>query len=442
VEEFKVNLLLASTATRQIRASEELTVPPPPQEVIEEIATGKHHAGPGATQPEITGTSTTRKRRQRGQRMRRIVFGTLVALLFVMVGWLGLGMPGSEVVAEVIPPTWIEAMGRVIPTFNIGLQVSETPTSSLPADSTPMDATTQPTSEIPEQPTSTSTTTPTMAPPTPTPTLIPLPGLPTPTDAPPDFEGPFPSEAIAFASTRINPPQIFLYSFADGSVTQLTEMNKGACQPEWSPDGRRLAFISPCQGNQRVHEDSFIFVLELETGEVVQLAVEEGSFDPAWSPDGTSILFTKAESAIESGIYRLTLVNGKIDLMSKTERLSYNPAWSPDGSQLVFSSNRSGNFFLYMMSNLPGAEPVVFANTESRAYIKPTWSVDDIIVYSRGPVDSFPSIMFMPASMLGVSDLLYKEEWLNVKTTREPELDADFNPNGHWVAYESWPDAY
>ncbi len=113
-------------------------------------------------------------------------------------------------------------------------------------------------------------------------------------------------------------------------------MEGGACQPDWSPDGRLLAFISPCPGNQRIYIESMIYVLDMETGEITQLAVEEGSFDPAWSPDGSSMLFTKAESVLKSGIYRINTIDSTIEEMFVADRTSYNPAWSPEGDRFVF----------------------------------------------------------------------------------------------------------
>ncbi len=57
---------------------------------------------------------------------------------------------------------------------------------------------------------------------------------------------------IAFASARNGLPQLFLMN-ADGTdVRQLTDMDDGACQPAWSPDGSRLLLTSPCRGEPGV----------------------------------------------------------------------------------------------------------------------------------------------------------------------------------------------
>lgn len=250
---------------------------------------------------------------------------------------------------------------------------------------------------------------------------------------------------MAFASFRenstdVNSVQIWLHDFESGTDRQLTEMEGGACQPDWSPDGRLLAFVSPCPKNQRIYLESLIYVLDIESGAVTQLAVEPGSFDPAWSPDGASMLFTRAESILESGIYRIDTSDSSITLLTKGQQLSFNPAWSPDSQRLIFSSNNAGYFFLYIMENNPLASAEVFARTTDRLYVKPTWSNKDVIVFSKGPEDSFLTMWQMPASMLGATDFSYEEITLNPDTVRNPELDPDFNSSGNWVAYEGWPD--
>src|ERR1700680_2958125 len=56
--------------------------------------------------------------------------------------------------------------------------------------------------------------------------------------------------------------------------------------PEWSPDGRRLAFVS-----RRGAADQ-IFVLELASGESIQVtSLAKGAANPVWSPDGTHLAF-------------------------------------------------------------------------------------------------------------------------------------------------------
>ena len=47
----------------------------------------------------------------------------------------------------------------------------------------------------------------------------------------------------------------------------------------------------------------------------------------------------------------------------------------------------------------------------------------------------------MPADMLGVGNPVNEEIPVNPSSVRVPELDPDFNSSGHWIVYESWPEA-
>ncbi|HEY2150299.1 MAG TPA: hypothetical protein VGH34_05800, partial [Vicinamibacterales bacterium] len=69
-----------------------------------------------------------------------------------------------------------------------------------------------------------------------------------------------------------------------GSPIQLTNDPAVDIDPAWSPDGRRLAFVSDRGG----HMD--LWIRDLATGADLQLTHEQDSMSgPAWSPDGTHI---------------------------------------------------------------------------------------------------------------------------------------------------------
>jgi len=67
---------------------------------------------------------------------------------------------------------------------------------------------------------------------------------------------------------------------------QLTFGDRNDGSPQWSPDGKHIAFI------RTENDKSQIWILPLEGGEAYVLTrAEYGAFRPRWSPDGTKILF-------------------------------------------------------------------------------------------------------------------------------------------------------
>jgi Tol biopolymer transport system component len=75
---------------------------------------------------------------------------------------------------------------------------------------------------------------------------------------------------------------------AEGArIRELTHGNWRDTSPVWSPDGKRIAFISDRDGTSQLH------VTWVDTREVAQLThVERTPSNLDWSPDGRQIAFT------------------------------------------------------------------------------------------------------------------------------------------------------
>ena len=74
---------------------------------------------------------------------------------------------------------------------------------------------------------------------------------------------------------------------ADGSgQTRLTDNQAGASDPSWSPDGRRIAFVSYRDGNRE------IYVMNADGSGQTRLTDNPAwDISPSWSSDGTRIAF-------------------------------------------------------------------------------------------------------------------------------------------------------
>ena len=112
--------------------------------------------------------------------------------------------------------------------------------------------------------------------------------------------------------------------------------------PQLSPDGKYVAFVTVTVDS---HEDDYkmnIWIMDVESGETV---LTTGGFKdnwPRWSPDGKKILFLsrrilgKGEPGNE--LWILPLKGGEPRLLFKSEKGIVQPSWSPDGRKIIFLS--------------------------------------------------------------------------------------------------------
>jgi len=90
----------------------------------------------------------------------------------------------------------------------------------------------------------------------------------------------------ADAESRQNRSRVVVRRLLEPEPVEPTGGPRRDHSPEWSPDGRRLAFIS------KVGPADQLFVLDFATGETRQLSsIPEGVASPLWSPDGQQVAF-------------------------------------------------------------------------------------------------------------------------------------------------------
>jgi serine/threonine protein kinase len=263
--------------------------------------------------------------------------------------------------------------------FGDGLFSSPDPTPVSPATETPAVVSVLP-SETPSL---------TVLPPTPTSTDLPSTATPTETQPPAPQATPQGGGAgqIAFVSERSGEPQIYLLTLGEEAVEQLTFEAEGACQPDWSPDGRDLAFISPCSGRKDRYDNASIFVLHLETGVTDLIStLATGDYDPDWSPDGTRLAFTSLQTG-KPQIFLYDLASRTSEILMDRATISRMPEWSPDGTQILFISpspvdNRPT---LFVVDAAGEENPKGVQGPNWPEAYRPAWSPQgDLIVFDLG----------------------------------------------------------
>lgn len=137
---------------------------------------------------------------------------------------------------------------------------------------------------------------------------------------------------------------------ADGQNAQAAlNSPEPIISPTWSPDGRRLAYVS-FESRKPV-----IYAHTVATGERQLVANFRGSNSaPAWAPDGKRLVATLTLAG-HSQIYSVDLTTNQPDRLSDSVSIDTEPVWTRDGQFLYFVSDRGGTPQIYRMSAFGGA---------------------------------------------------------------------------------------
>jgi Tol biopolymer transport system component/DNA-binding winged helix-turn-helix (wHTH) protein len=115
--------------------------------------------------------------------------------------------------------------------------------------------------------------------------------------------------------------------------------------PQFSPDGKRIAFVSERSGNFE------IWVCNSDGSSPVQLTSFHGPVvtTPRWSPDGRRIAFDSSAGGGEFDIWVIGVDGGKPVRMTTHPANDGNPSWSRDGRWIYFDSKRTGEQQVWKM---------------------------------------------------------------------------------------------
>ena len=433
-EDFKRALLGSKSKTQRLPG--DYVIPPPPPEVLEELrqdpiekeseplANVKPDPKIGSPLNEAPVFRPKRKKRKGGRVLASILL-VLLALSVVIVGAARYapGLVPAEMISLLAPINSI-SLPAVLPTSTPTLLPS--PTATQPDPNTPTAAITTQAS------TPTHTVVPTATAAVPVTSTAENPPLLVPTATGGGYG------QIAFASDRTGLPQIFVVNWDGTELAQLTNQSNGACQPAWSPDGSRLVFISPCHGRgdfaDGTYSDSSLFVMNADGTDIKQLTNVPGAdFDPDWSPDGRKIAFTSIRDGNKQ-IYTLDVDSLAVSRLTKTDVNveTSQPAWSPDGQEIAYLVKRVGAYQVWVMSST-GQDNVQLARSGQGLWdFQPAWSADgNVIVFSQryaANSSARPWLMSIQYGDGGTASRLS-----NFPT---PIEDVEFSPDGKWLVAE------
>jgi tricorn protease len=149
---------------------------------------------------------------------------------------------------------------------------------------------------------------------------------------------------IAFISDRSGEEELYLINHdGSGQPEQITEGGKAMrYRIEWAPDGKRLLFSD---------KDGKLYLLKLEDKSVIEIADEQRGqmSDYTWSPDSAWIAYSLSGDNGFDSLWIYSVVEGKARRVQENLWNQSNPAWDPEGNYLYFLSERD---YAPQLSNL------------------------------------------------------------------------------------------
>ncbi|MEJ7760794.1 MAG: hypothetical protein WKF55_14520 [Gemmatimonadaceae bacterium] len=162
------------------------------------------------------------------------------------------------------------------------------------------------------------------------------------------------------------PGNLFRSAVDNPKPVQITQSMSGDTHvrnPEWSPDGSRVAFVRFAQNRFDIH-------IIRAGGELTPRTTDGNYFHPTWSPDGRQLAVAKLEP-MGFGIYVMSAdADGKPPLRLTA---GWNPTWSPDGLRIAFDNNRGGIDRVNVDGT--GLTSLISAGN-GRGFSGPAWSPD------------------------------------------------------------------
>lgn len=212
----------------------------------------------------------------------------------------------------------------------------------------------------------------------------------------------------------------------EGAPRPLVTASGENTRPRWSPDGRRLAFLSDRSGSQQ------ILVLELGGGEAWSLTAEPkgvGAF--AWSPDGTQIAYLarSGEPAAER-----TARNGQAPQGAGRALVTERLFFRADGTPGFVPEVRSRLRVIAARGRAAPSAPLTDGYAEPSA---PAWSPDGRWIYfsalprsEEAEIDGDTELFRVPADGSGAAEPLAQR--------RGPDRDPLVSAAGHlaWVGFD------
>ena len=164
----------------------------------------------------------------------------------------------------------------------------------------------------------------------------------------------------------------------------------------WSPDNRRLAFITFSKG------DNFLSFVDVETRRTEHVKVPglEAIINVAWSPDGRTVALAGQTTGV-SDLFLYDVESKEVRRLTADKYADLQPSFSPDGKSLVFATDRGSDTILEQLRFTNMRLAVIDIATgqireinafQGAKHINPQWAPDGRAIYFIANPEGIPDV--------------------------------------------------
>jgi TolB protein len=231
-----------------------------------------------------------------------------------------------------------------------------------------------------------------------------------------------PSGQVVFVSARTGNLDLFRMDYDGNNLDQLTESTYSEIDPDWSPDGSKIAYSS----DQTGYWD--IYVMDSDGMNPVQLTTLGNCYAPQWSPDGLQIAYYCEQEGL-SQVYLMNSDGSDSNPITDPAIHTYSPYWSPDGNRIAYITNDASPIGVYAVDLDGNPAELLLGNWLPRSV---AWSPD-----GRWLALSLNMDFISPTTDVVLYDL-QTTYFARLTISTIDHLDVDWFPLGNYLIF--WAD--
>lgn len=156
-------------------------------------------------------------------------------------------------------------------------------------------------------------------------------------------------QAMLLTSDRDGNVEIYTMHPDGSGLSRLTRNGAKDFAPVWSPDGRRILFLSDRARDPSGAPTYEIFVMNFDGSGVTRLTTNDVlETSPSWSPDGTKIVY--ATTGSRSKVFVMNADGSNVVQLTNNDWADSLPRWSPDGTRIAFLGSPLGWSWIFTVA--------------------------------------------------------------------------------------------